>query len=622
MFVAVCVVCGVFVAGRAHDIFMSSSSVPCALATVSFNGHFRVLLQFFLSYAANVLDVGACKLLVVVSDPKEAVALSQLLHSPEYSLQMSSLLTQLTIVDLPTIVPILSPGITTPLPTSKNRGSHGRLYVCVKKAYAARYAHEILRAEHAIVTDSEAYIWKPLSMHALFQRALDQPTVWYADAPLHHRGSVYGSGGSSGSSGSGGGSMLGFASGRSLSSGAASHGRALLSLLLRHQGGGGGGKGNRSSSSSSSSATTSTELGVPELKHRVAQLERELKAAKQQLVAKTASTEPHDVGNDGATRVGHGGSGHGGGGHGGHGGHGGGGHGGGGGGHVGGHGGGGHGNRTSTRAPGIGGTMRSIVAKELSSPAKVDANWCSLHIFGDARGMSRQQFLQRVPSPTASLFESMLFSYPRNSFREYWRAVEQAWQRPWYDAVVRAHEAEPRCVGIGFWMEVSWHLYLYNRRRPPYTFANATEIIESSLGHRFVRQSSYVHSRLELLWRAVSNASFDGFKAFYAHTQIPLFRYEHRVRGSCLPLRLIAEVPPPAATFQANSAVPNWVFEKCVPELDRMRAWRRDVPQDAAAGWMWGRQGRSSSSGGDTAGENGLGAPLPWVRHDTKTRLR
>ena len=68
----------------------------------------------------------------------------------------------------------------------------------------------------------------------------------------------------------------------------------------------------------------------------------------------------------------------------------------------------------------------------------------------------------------------MLFSYPRPAFRQYWQAVESAWGRPWFDALVKAHEAEPRCVGIGFWLEVSWHLFLYNRHRPPYEFVNAT----------------------------------------------------------------------------------------------------------------------------------------------------
>ena len=163
----------------------------------------------------------------------------------------------------------------------------------------------------------------------------------------------------------------------------------------------------------------------------------------------------------------------------------------------------------------------------------------------------------------------------------------------------RAHEAEPRCVGVGFWLEISWHLFRYGRRSEdatPTTFVNVTARIEAALGGGFVRQSSYVNARLGLLWRALSNATLAGFRAFYAATPLTLFRYEHRQRGHCVPLQLIASVPPPAAAFQANSAVPNWVFERCTAELRVLQGWRRDAALADAD------------------------APLPWVPHSTVTR--
>ena len=101
-----------------------------------------------------------------------------------------------------------------------------------------------------------------------------------------------------------------------------------------------------------------------------------------------------------------------------------------------------------------------------------------------------------------------------------------------------------------------------------------------------------VHARLELLWRAVSNSTLAGFREFYARLPLPLFRFEHRARGNCLPLRLVSELPPPATSLQVNSAVPNWVFSTCTQELARM-------PR---------RNGSSTGS-------------LPWVAHNTKTRL-
>lgn len=400
----------------------------CVLAVVSFAGHFRVLAQFFLSYALNVIDPQACSLLVMVSTREEASSLSTMLHSTEYGPRLAVLLQQLTVVDLPSALVQLSPRTATTLPTAKNRGAHGRLYVCVKKAYAVRYAHEVLNAELAIVTDSEAYVWKPLSIAQLFRNTSARPSVWYADAPAHSR-------------------------------------------------------------------------PLP-----------------------PARSTPHahkaDVFGD-------------------------------------------------------------------SNAAKM---WCSIHVFEDARKWpTRRALHEHVPADAASLFEYMLFAYPRRQFRAYWESVETRWHRPWFDAVVAAHEAEPRCVGVGFWLEVSWHLYLYGHHRHTHAFLNVTAAIQASFGERFVLQGAYVHARLELLWRAVSNTTAASFRDFYARQPLPLFRYEHRARGHCLPLRLLASLPAPAASLQVNSAVPNWVFSACAKDLAQMP--------------------RHNTS-----------APWPWVRHSTATR--
>jgi hypothetical protein len=403
-----------------------SSSSSCVLCTVSYSGHFRVLLQFYLSYAANIIDPGACKLLVLVSTPSEVNSLTKVLQSEEHASQLSSVLAQLTIVDFPAALARLSPGVKTQLPHAKNRGEWGRLYVCAKKAYAARYAHEVLDAGHAIVTDSEAYVWKPLSIGSLFREIAARPAVWYSDAPAHTRD----------------------------------------------------------------------------------------KHAHQAL-------------------------------------------------------------------------------------APVDTNWCSLHVFSDARGTSRQQMQRRVPSRTAGFFEYMLFSYPRTLFRQYWASVETVWRKPLFDALIDAHVAEPRCVGIGFWLEVSWHLFLFEREREHYAFRNVTAAIERSFGAPFALRSGYVNARLELLWRALTNSTYRGFADFYERQRLPFFRYEYRQRGACLPLRLVAQLEPPVASFQANSAVPNWVFTTCGEELRLLRQWDH-LREDG------------SSPGGARA--------LPWVKHNTVTR--
>lgn len=157
-------------------------------------------------------------------------------------------------------------------------------------------------------------------------------------------------------------------------------------------------------------------------------------------------------------------------------------------------------------------------------------------------------------------------------------------------------------MGIGFWFEISWHLFRYEHFHESTTFENATARIERALGTAFVRQGLYVNARLELLWRALHNATHDGFVRFYQERPaLPFFRYEFRQRGNCAPLRVIARLPPPDATFQANSAVPNWVFGHCHAELRELQRWRQ--------GW-------------DPDVLRNADAPLPWVRHTTATRLR
>ena len=83
-----------------------------------------------------------------------------------------------------------------------------------------------------------------------------------------------------------------------------------------------------------------------------------------------------------------------------------------------------------------------------------------------------------------------------------------------------------------------------------------------------------MHARLELLTRALSNASFDGFERFFRQTQLPFFRSDYRgasqrqgSRGGCLPLAMISAIAAPAASFQVNSAVPNWAFTGCDGQL-------------------------------------------------------
>ena len=381
-----------------------------ALAIATFAGHFRVLLQFFLSYAANVADPTACRLLVITSSPNETAALWSLFRAHEAGLPRNqqrfkvSVLPMLTVVDLPHAVLRLD-GVasSTSLPVAKNRGRLGKLYVCTKKAYAARYAHEVLGAVRVLVTDSEAYVWKRVSIASLFEASASRREVWYADAP------------------------------------------AL--------------------------------------------------------------------------------------------------------------------------APGPG---------RQDDKAPIEIKWCSLHLFRDARGLTVGALQKRVPSLTASLFEDMGFWYEREAFREYWSAVRAAWGsgRGFYDAVVQAHNAQRGCIDVGFWLEVSWLLFLFNRHGTRYTFRNATAAIEAALGGDFVSRDAYVHARLELLWRALSNATLPGFLRLYRTHPLPFFRSEFRgAQRSCLPLMLVRALAAPAASLQVNSAVPNWVWTKCREHLPRPLPW-------------------------------------------------
>ena len=243
-------------------LYNATAGAPsCALAIVSYSAHFRVLLQFFLSYAVNVVDPAACHLLVMVSTPAETTDLSRLLSTSHNAARLADIRPSLRIIDFPSALKRLSPLATTALPQAKNVGENGRIYVCAKKAYAVRYTQEVLGAAHTIVTDSEAYVWKPLGLASLFANVLAQPTVWYAHAPA----------------------------------------------LSRAEG------------------------------------------------------------------------------------------------------------RGKAHAP--------------QSAAPISANWCSLHVYSDARRITRKQMDHRLPVQSATFFEYMLFYYPRDAFREYWDAVERTWHK-------------------------------------------------------------------------------------------------------------------------------------------------------------------------------------------------
>ena len=79
-----------------------------------------------------------------------------------------------------------------------------------------------------------------------------------------------------------------------------------------------------------------------------------------------------------------------------------------------------------------------------------------------------------------------------------------------------------------------------------------------------------MHARLELLTRALTNATLPGFARFFESTGLPFFRSDFRgasgrqgSRGGCLPVALVRAVASPAAAFQVNSAVPNWAWTSC-----------------------------------------------------------
>ena len=377
------------------------ASPKLAVVLTSYRAHFEVLSQYLLSFEANVRDAHRCRHLVVVSHTEEAAKLGRMLAP--YTPRLPRVMPLLTIEELPGVIRRLDPNSTLALlPAAKNLGRLGRLYVCVKKAYALRYAHEVLDVEHALVTDSEAYVWKPISIGAVFSQEAHRPTVWFADAPLHHK--------------------------------------------------------------------------TP---------------------------------------------------------------------------------RRSREGPSI------------------DANWCALHVYSDARGASAAQIRRQLPAPTATLFEYMGFFYQRRVFREYWASVTTTWQRlSFFDALVAAHEAVPSCLAVGFWFEVSWLLFLFNRHRPQYEARNVTAAIERAFGSAFVERSLYVNARLELLTRALSNQSLGAFQRFFSQTQLPFFRSDFRgasgrqgSRSSCLPVAMVSSIAAPAASFQVNSAVPSWAFSACADQL-------------------------------------------------------
>ncbi|KAL1519777.1 hypothetical protein AB1Y20_023285 [Prymnesium parvum] len=391
-----------------HNRTQASIHLSCAVATPSYAVHFPLLAQWFLTIEENVVDADACALLVVTSSEAEATKLRKLLRE-SYAARLPRVMQQLSIVDFHSALRHLSPATSKPVPPTKDVGRYGRLYICTKKFVAARWAHEVLNAEHVLVTDNEAYIWKPLSFRrGVFGPSAARPLVWYADAPLLH----------------------------------------------------------------SPRATT------------------------------------------------------------------------------------------------------------------IDQNFCSLNVFRDMRRVAFRERAHMQPSLGVSLFEDMGFFYPREFFRQYWDAVEAEWHQPFFDAVVEAFDAQPKCLQVGFWGEVSWLLYLYNYHRPVFSFRNITAAIERSIGKAFVRRSFYVTARLELLWRGLTNETFDGFVRLYRTHRIPFFRSEFRnargirgSRGGCLPVRLIAALPSWSAVFQVNSAVPNWVWEDC----------SADLPQSAKHPWVMHR---------------------------------
>lgn len=153
-----------------------------AIAAVTYPQHFAVLRQFFLSLTFNLQDALSSAFLIVTSASSEVAGLQGAFVS-----ELSLRVLKLHICGFQTVVDTVSPGTIAKvdrLPMdasmSHHRGSYGTFYICMKKAFAARFALTQMGAERVLVTDSEAYLWKPIRLQDLIsgERA---KVVWYAD---------------------------------------------------------------------------------------------------------------------------------------------------------------------------------------------------------------------------------------------------------------------------------------------------------------------------------------------------------------------------------------------------------------------------------------------------------
>ena len=137
------------------------TSSRIGVAQITYEKHFPVLAQFYLSFATNVLDAASVSLLALTSHSNETAAITQLLHSAAAARSIDISHLQLRILDLPQAIRVLNPTAKTdidnlPFDIGYHWGRHGTTYICLKKAFAAWYALEVLKLNHVMVTDSEA----------------------------------------------------------------------------------------------------------------------------------------------------------------------------------------------------------------------------------------------------------------------------------------------------------------------------------------------------------------------------------------------------------------------------------------------------------------------------------
>jgi len=144
----------------------------------------------------NVLDAASVKLLAVTSHANETAAFLRVFRGAAASTQTDVSHLQLTLTDVRTAIRVLNPAAKTdidklPFDIGFHWGTHGTTYICLKKAFAAWYALEALGLHHVMVTDSEAYIWKPIFMHEIFKQQARNATIWYSDdGPAPHQPGV------------------------------------------------------------------------------------------------------------------------------------------------------------------------------------------------------------------------------------------------------------------------------------------------------------------------------------------------------------------------------------------------------------------------------------------------